>query len=147
MENENENESGSLIVSILSVGLIIWMISGFFDTDSSSETTSEGYKLYDYFKSFNGNADVAGQDENQFIDGKILKQCKIGGKYNAYFGWIKYRQTFLLGIPTPESKPITLYLFVTDFDTSIEGVWRGKENLSAVYASMKAKGCEPPKNI
>jgi hypothetical protein len=112
--------------------------------DDNKKSTAAGKNLYLYFKKFPGNNWAQGINETEFLDGKLISTCKVGGKYPSYFGWFTYRYTFFNGRPTSESEPTKRFIYVRDNSSNITGLYRGEDQLSAIYETMQEDGCQIP---
>lgn len=120
----------------------LWAVDNLFGKGGGGN----GKKLYTYYKSFNGNQDSPGNFEEEFVDGKILSTCDVGGKYKGYFGFIVTKQIFFGGRPVnPPTVSDPLYLYVIDKNDTISGAWRGKEQMQGLLDSWAGLGCSPPK--
>lgn len=107
---------------------------------------SDGKDLYKLYKAL--DPDVPLQHEEEFVNGQLISTCKVGGKYDAYFGWFTTKLTFFLGSPVKNPKEgDRLYVFYTDMGN---GQWleskAGEDDLNAMYNTMKNKGCKIPKS-
>lgn len=102
--------------------------------------------LYDGFMSAHARDYIPGQYEADYVDGRVLMTCKVGGKYDGYFGYFRMRTTFVAGIvvPNPEPEKIYAWLVLTG-----EGHQGGATalNAEALYDDIRASGCEPPTNV
>jgi hypothetical protein len=91
---------------------------------------------------------VPGEYETELIDGDLMFQCKIGGKYPAYFGYLKLRETFSMGRPTPNSPPFVLYVSAIDYDGRMRIIVQAHDTAGAgAIADLESKGCEVPSNV
>tara|TARA_R110002049_G_scaffold102595_1_gene248239 strand:- start:6635 stop:7591 length:957 start_codon:yes stop_codon:yes gene_type:complete len=113
-----------------------------FDQAELEKTYEVGKKLWEYYKTFEGNRDRPGYSESEYVNGNILSTCRAGNKYPGYYGWIEFKTTYLMGnfIENPET--LKLYIGVIDYGDSIEGVVRGEEYVDAIKKYLKTKGCK-----
>jgi len=119
---------------------LIWVYSVYF---GPSAINANGRDLYDVLKSIHPN--TPGRFEDEYVDGEVISKCIVGGKYNAYYGWVKIVDTFIAGRPVHDDNPATIYLFVTDLGDHWQMVKAGDMNKEDVFSAMRWAGCEVPK--
>jgi len=113
------------------------------ETSSNSESQStNGEILYAYLKRH--DPDKPGSFEEEYVDGQVISKCTVGGKYPAYFGWVRSKTTFLMGYPVPNPKVAKNYIFVIDMNQEFKIIFRSEEYVNDVYSAMRDQNCEIP---
>jgi len=133
------NQSAPQISSTVSrnaIGLVIALclvVYGFVHYTGNS-----GKQLYEYYKAMDGNADRPGFNEQKYVNGKVLKKCKVDGKQRGYYGWFELRTVLLEGERIKNDQLTRLYIFaLTDDDGHVSAIWRGDDYKQAVIDTMQ----------
>lgn len=98
--------------------------------------------LFKYFHQIAGNQMEPGINEWEFVSGVVMQECRIMGKYEAYFGNFVERSTFSLGSPTPNSSLERRWMYVRDNGTSLFHRALPDAYAADVVAIAERDGCE-----
>ncbi|WP_439671217.1 hypothetical protein AEMCBJ_01695 [Cupriavidus necator] len=101
------------------------------------EPNSDGKLLYTYYKRINGNRDVPGYNEQQYLRGRLISRCKVGGQPRGYYGWIEFRTVFLEGHRLKDAQPERLYVLAVASGDDVSAMWRGEQYQQAVLDQMR----------
>lgn len=116
-------------------------------SDPSNNDPASAETLYKGFKKFDGNENKPGVMEDEYVSGKILSTCKVGGKYDTYFGYFVRRTTFFNGAPANRQED-RLYMWYEDTGNGAgRGAWRGREDVHDLFDDLKQLGCSVPSSL
>jgi hypothetical protein len=100
---------------------------------------------HDLFKAYKAvNPNVAGQFEEDFVAARVLKRCRVGGKYIGLMGYVDFKTTFQMGRPNPNPEMERLFVWAVFYPHQVAVAFRGGDHVEELWPVMKTQGCEPP---
>lgn len=102
-------------------------------------------KLFSFYQADPGNF-TPGRNEQELVDGELLYECKVAGKYPLYFGRVVMKTTIFGGMVMPQGgNPEELYIFGVDFGDRLAMAFRGEEYVDALLNTISGQyGCAIP---
>lgn len=83
-----------------------------------------------------------GAYEDEMVGGEVLYECKIGGVYPAYFGYLIIRQTLMIQ-PNPDAKPFAVYIAGIDYGDRLRLMTQAPETGGkGAIDFLRTQGCE-----
>lgn len=124
-------------------GLVMIILTVAVMYDGNGSSTGDINKLFSYYERLQGDGSNGDQEE-ELIGGRVLKECQVGGKYPAYFGWVNVKLTFVSGYPVTNQAPEKWYVFAVDYGDHFSGMTASEQTqdrVQSIYAEMGALGC------
>jgi hypothetical protein len=105
---------------------------------------TSGKVLFDGFMNAHANSYIPGEYEAEYVDGRVLMTCKVGGKYDGYFGYFRMRTTFVAGRPVANAEPEKMYAWLILIGNTSQR-FGAAPNAEELYGAIRESGCDPPR--